>query len=174
MEDLHKVGGIPALLKYLLKNTNLIDGSQLTVTGKTIAENLEGVPELDFTNQDVVRPLENPIKSTGHITILRGSLCPGSAVAKLTGAEGLHFEVKQRNLIQRGRFSLLTMPIRERRSVSTRKTILIHHLLRDLIICAPSLDGFYPALAAGEIKPGTVVIFRYQGPKGAPGMPEVK
>ncbi|KLO14627.1 dihydroxy-acid dehydratase [Schizopora paradoxa] len=135
MEDLHKVGGIPALLKYLLKNTDLIDGSQLTVTGKTIAENLEGVPDLDFTSQDVVRPLENPIKSTGHITILRGSLCPGSAVAKLTGAEGLHFE-------------------------GTAK-------------CFDTLDGFYPALAAGEIKAGMVVIFRYQGPKGAPGMPEM-
>ncbi len=60
MEDLHKVGGVPALLKYLLKNTDLIDGSQLTVTGKTIAENLEGVPELDFTSQDVVRPARQP------------------------------------------------------------------------------------------------------------------
>jgi len=135
MEDLHKVGGVPALLKYLLKNTDLIDGSQLTVTGKTIAENLEGVPELDFTSLDVVRPLDNPIKSTGHITILRGSLCPGSAVAKFTGAEGLRFE-------------------------GTAK-------------CFDTLDGFYPALAAGEIKAGTVVIFRYQGPKGAPGMPEM-
>lgn len=135
MEDLHKVGGIPALLKYLLKNTNLIDGKQLTVTGKSIAENVEGVPELDFSSQDVVRPLDNPIKSTGHITILRGSLCPGSAVAKFTGAEGLHFE-------------------------GTAK-------------CFDTLDGFYPALAAGEIKAGTVVIFRYQGPKGAPGMPEM-
>lgn len=93
MEDLHNVGGIPALLKYLLQNTNLIDGTQLTVTGKTLAENVEGVPDLDFTNQTVVRPLTNPIKGTGHITIMRGSLCPGTAVAKLTGAEGLRFEV---------------------------------------------------------------------------------
>jgi len=94
MEDLHKIGGIPALLKYLLNHTNLIDGSQLTVTGKTLAQNLEGVPELEFQKQDIVRPLENPIKPTGHITILRGSLCPGSAVAKLTGKEGLRFEVR--------------------------------------------------------------------------------
>jgi dihydroxy-acid dehydratase len=93
MEDLHKIGGIPALLKYLLNHTDLIDGSQLTVTGKTIAQNLEDVPELRFDNQDVVRPLSDPIKPTGHITILRGSLCPGSAVAKLTGKEGLKFEV---------------------------------------------------------------------------------
>lgn len=62
MEDLHKVGGIPALVKYLLKNTDLIDGSQLTVTGKTLAENYEDVPDLEFTNQQVVRPLSNPIK----------------------------------------------------------------------------------------------------------------
>ena len=62
MEDLHKVGGIPALVKYLLKNTDLIDGSQLTVTGKTLAENYEDVPELDFANQSVVRSLEDPIK----------------------------------------------------------------------------------------------------------------
>lgn len=96
MEDLHRIGGIPALLKYLLKHTDLIDGSQLTVTGKTLEENLEGVPELEFNNQDVVRPLSNPIKPTGHITILRGSLCPGSAVAKLTGKEGLRFEVRSR------------------------------------------------------------------------------
>ncbi|THH09401.1 hypothetical protein EW145_g2054 [Phellinidium pouzarii] len=135
MEDLHKVGGIPAVLKYLLKYTNLIDGSQLTVTGKTLTENLEDVPELQFDTQDVVRPLSNPIKSTGHLTILRGTLCPGTAVAKLTGKEGLHFE--------------------------------------GMAKCFDSMDGFYPALAAGEIKPGTVVIFRYQGPKGAPGMPEM-
>ena len=62
MEDLHKVGGITAVLKYLLKNTNLIDGSQLTVTGKTLAENYEDVPDLDFSSQQVIRPLNNPIK----------------------------------------------------------------------------------------------------------------
>ena len=135
MEDLHKAGGIPALVKYLLKNTDLIDGTQLTVTGKTIAENLEDVPELDFTNQDVVRPLSNPIKSTGHLTILRGNLAPDSAVAKLTGKEGLRFE-------------------------GTAKVF-------------DRLDDFYPALADGQITEGTVVIFRYMGPKGAPGKPEV-
>lgn len=105
------------------------------MTGKTIAQNLEGVPELEFDNQDVIRSLDNPIKPTGHLTILRGSLCPGTAVAKLTGKEGLRFE--------------------------------------GVAKCFDNMDGFYPALAAGEIKPGTVVIFRYQGPKGAPGMPEM-
>lgn len=94
MEDVHKIGGIPALLKYLLKYTDLIDGSQSTVTGKTLAENLEDVPELSFETQDVIRRLEDPIKTTGHLTILRGNLAPGTAVAKLTGKEGLKFEVR--------------------------------------------------------------------------------
>ena len=94
MEDLHKAGGIPAIMKYLLNHTDLLDGSQMTVTGRTIAENLADVTELDFTSQDVVRPLENPIKATGHLTILRGSLCPDTAVAKITGKEGMRFEVR--------------------------------------------------------------------------------
>ncbi|EMD37562.1 hypothetical protein CERSUDRAFT_114198 [Gelatoporia subvermispora B] len=135
MEDLHNVGGIPALLKYLLKHTDLIDGSQMTVTGKTLAENLEDVPELDMLVQDVVRPIDNPIKATGHITILRGNLAPGTAVAKLTGKEGSRFE--------------------------------------GIAKCFDKLDDFYPALASGEIKEGMVIIIRYQGPKGAPGMPEM-
>ena len=95
MEDLHKIGGVPALLKYLLNHTDLIDGSQLTVTGLTLAENVQDAPEIEFNNQKVVRPLDNPIKPIGHITILRGSLCPGTAVAKLTGAEGARFEVSR-------------------------------------------------------------------------------
>lgn len=93
MEDIHRIGGIPAIVKYLLKHTDLIDGSQLTVTGKTLAENLVDVPELEFEKQDVFRSLENPIKPTGHLNILRGNLAPGTAVAKLTGKEGLSFEV---------------------------------------------------------------------------------
>jgi len=92
MEDVHRIGGIPAILKYLLKYTDLIDGSQMTVTGKTLAENLEGVAQLEFDKQDVVRRLDDPIKPTGHITILRGNLAPGTSVAKLTGKEGLNFE----------------------------------------------------------------------------------
>lgn len=135
MEDVHKIGGIPAILKYLLNHTDLIDGSQLTVTGKTLAENLANVAELSFENQDVIRKLDNPLKKTGHLTILRGNLAPGSAVAKLTGKEGLKFE-------------------------GTAK-------------CFDSLEGFFPALEKGEIKAGMVLIFRYQGPKGAPGMPEM-
>jgi dihydroxy-acid dehydratase len=142
MADLHRVGGIPALLKYLLAHTNLIDGTQLTVTGRTLAENVADAPELFGAAtaaagavQNVVRPLTNPIKRTGHIAILRGNLAPGSAVAKITGAEGVRFDGTAR--------------------------------------CFDDLNTFYPALAAGEIKPGMVLVFRYQGPKGAPGMPEV-
>ncbi|KAN0133935.1 dihydroxy-acid dehydratase [Lactarius tabidus] len=136
MEDLHRVGGIPALLKYLLAHTDLIDGTQLTITGRTLAENVADAPVLAFGQaQDVVRPLTDPIKRTGHIAILRGNLAPGSAVAKITGAEGVTFQ--------------------------------------GVAKCFDSLDGFYPALAAGEIKPGMVLVFRYQGPKGAPGMPEM-
>ncbi|KAF8594568.1 dihydroxy-acid and 6-phosphogluconate dehydratase [Ceratobasidium sp. AG-I] len=137
MEDLHRAGGIPALVKYLLNHTDLIDGSQLTVTGRTLAENLEDVEELTFGEgaQQVVMPLEKPIKETGHLTILRGNLAPGSAVAKLTGKEGLFFE--------------------------------------GIAKCFDAESDFYPALEKGEIKAGQVVIFRYQGPKGSPGMPEV-
>ncbi|CAL1707183.1 unnamed protein product [Somion occarium] len=135
MEDLHKAGGIPALVKYLLKNSDLIDGTQLTVTGKTLAENYEDVPELDFDKQDVVKRIETPIKKTGHLTILRGNLAPGTAVAKLTGKEGGRFE-------------------------GTAKVF-------------DSLDPFYPALERGEVTAGQVIILRYQGPKGAPGMPEM-
>jgi dihydroxy-acid dehydratase len=154
MADLHRVGGIPALLKYLLAHTDLIDGTQLTVTGHTLAENVADAPDLFAVSpgpgtrplpvsstvatavQDVVRPLAEPIKRTGHITILRGNLAPGSAVAKITGAEGVRFD--------------------------------------GTALCFDDLDAFYPALAAGEIRPGMVLVFRYQGPKGAPGMPEVR
>jgi dihydroxy-acid dehydratase len=98
MEDLHTAGGIPALLKYLLEHPNyshLIHADGITVTGKTMRENLEGVKPLAFGEgqQQVIRPFENPITETGHLTILRGNLCPGTAVAKLTGKEGLRFEV---------------------------------------------------------------------------------
>jgi dihydroxy-acid dehydratase len=142
MADLHRAGGIPALLKYLLAHSDLIDGTQLTVTGHTLAENVADAVELFLsepdtgTVQDIVRPLANPIKRTGHIAILRGNLAPGSAVAKITGAEGVRFD--------------------------------------GTALCFDDEVSFYPALAAGKIKPGTVLIFRYQGPKGAPGMPEVQ
>jgi dihydroxy-acid dehydratase len=91
MEDLHNVGGVPAVMKYLLK-LGWIDGSCLTVTGKTIAENLEAIPDLNFDTQKVIFPVENPIKATGHLQILYGNLATGGSVAKISGKEGEHFE----------------------------------------------------------------------------------
>ncbi|MEX0774102.1 MAG: dihydroxy-acid dehydratase [Phycisphaeraceae bacterium] len=92
MEDVHNVGGIPAVMKYLLAE-GYLKGDCVTVTGKTVAQNLASVPEL-LSNQDVIHPLENPIKPKGHITILYGNLAPGGAVAKITGKEGLQFSGK--------------------------------------------------------------------------------
>jgi dihydroxy-acid dehydratase len=91
MEDLHNIGGVPAVMKYLLK-LGIIDGSCLTVTGKTIAENMEEIPDLDFESQKIIFPVENPIKATGHLQILYGNLAEGGSVAKISGKEGEHFE----------------------------------------------------------------------------------
>jgi len=91
MEDLHKNGGVPAVMKYLL-NQGLLHGNCLTVTGKTVAENLADVAELDFNAQQIVMPLEKPIKATGHLQILYGNLAEGGSVAKITGKEGERFE----------------------------------------------------------------------------------
>ncbi|CAI5759686.1 unnamed protein product [Candida verbasci] len=93
MADLQYVGGTPSVMKFLMKE-GLIDGSQLTVTGKTIKENLEKAKDLN--NQDIVRPISNPLKPSGHLQILKGSLAPGSAVGKITGKEGTYFEGKSR------------------------------------------------------------------------------
>mmetsp|Transcript_182425 Transcript_182425/g.444019 ORF Transcript_182425/g.444019 Transcript_182425/m.444019 type:complete len:569 (+) Transcript_182425:70-1776(+) len=90
MEDVHRIGGTPVVMKYLLK-LGWLHGDCLTCTGQTLAENLAGVPELDFTAQDVIRPVERCIQSTGNIKILRGNLCPEGSVAKITGKEGLTF-----------------------------------------------------------------------------------
>jgi len=91
MEDLHKYGGTPAVMKYLLKQGRL-HGDCLTVTGKTVAENLEAAPDLDFNKQDIIRPFEKPIKVTGHLQILYGNLAEGGSVAKISGKEGERFE----------------------------------------------------------------------------------
>ncbi|GAA6023474.1 hypothetical protein JCM10207_006207 [Rhodosporidiobolus poonsookiae] len=135
MEDLHKIGGIPAVLKYLLEN-KLIDGSIMTVTGKTLAENLETAAPLP-ANQDLLRPLSNPIKSTGHLRILKGNIAPGGCVSKITGKEGLTFEGKARVF--------------------------------------DNEDDVATAISSGSIKKGekTVIVLRYLGPKGGPGMPEM-
>jgi dihydroxy-acid dehydratase len=133
MEDLHNVGGTPGVMKMLLEN-GMIDGSCMTVTGKTIAENLAVLPGLT-PGQEVVRPLDNPIKKSGHIQILRGNLAPAGAVAKITGKEGLAF----------------TGPAR------------VFDCEEDMIT----------GLEAGKIKKGDVIVIRYEGPTGGPGMPEM-
>ena len=91
MEDLHNVGGVPAVMKYLLQK-NMLHGDCLTVTGKTIAENLEHVPGLNFETQKIIFPVEAPIKATGHLQILYGNLAEGGSVAKISGKEGEKFE----------------------------------------------------------------------------------
>ncbi len=133
MEDLHRVGGTPAVMKYLL-DQGLIHGDCLTVTGRTLAENLAELPSLS-EGQDIIHPLDQPIKETGHIRILKGNLAPGGAVAKITGKEGLRF----------------TGPAK----VFDAEEDMLH------------------ALERGEIQKGDVVVIRYEGPKGGPGMPEM-
>ncbi|MCC6606294.1 MAG: dihydroxy-acid dehydratase [Anaerolineae bacterium] len=133
MEDLHAVGGTPAVMKYLYEN-GLINGSCLTVTGKTVAENLADVPGLS-EGQEVLRPLSDPIKETGHIQILRGNLAPDGAVAKITGKEGLVFT----------------------------GTARVYDSEEDMLA----------GLEAGEIQKGDVIVIRFEGPKGGPGMPEM-
>jgi dihydroxy-acid dehydratase len=136
MEDLYKVGGTPAVLKMLIA-ANLIDGSIMTVTGKTLAENVKDWPSLD-PNQKIIRPISDPIKATGHIRILRGNVAPGGAVAKITGKDGrLSFTGKARVFNK-------------------------EH----------ELDS---ALSRGAIKRedgNLLLIVRYEGPRGGPGMPE--
>ena len=104
MEDLHNIGGVPAVMKYLLK-VGLLHGDCLTVTGKTIAENLEDVPELEFDDQKIIYPVSNPIKATGHLQILFGNLATKGSVAKISGKEGELFEGPAR--VFNGEFELI-------------------------------------------------------------------
>jgi dihydroxy-acid dehydratase len=134
MQDLHPYGGVPAVMKYLLKQ-GMLHGDCLTVTGKTIAENLEQAVDLDFQAQDIIRPVTHPVKSTGHLQILYGNLAPGGSVAKISGKEGELFKGPAR--VFDGEFELV--------------------------------EG----INSGKIRSGDVVVIRYVGPKGAPGMPEM-
>lgn len=134
MEDLHKVGGVPAVLKYLLEK-GFIDGSCLTVTGKTLAENLAVCPSLT-DGQTVIHDIESPIKSSGHIQILYGNLAPEGSVAKITGKEGLQFRGPAR--------------------VFDSEEEMIAVVYED----------------PQKLK-GAVIVIRYEGPKGGPGMPEM-
>ena len=133
MKDLHAIGGIPAVLKFMLEN-DLLNGDCMTITGKTLAENLTDVSSLK-EGQDLIRSLDNPIKSTGHIRILKGNLALEGSVAKITGKEGLKFAGPAR--VFDGEFA--------------------------------ANDG----IGAGKVKKGDVVVIRYEGPKGGPGMPEM-
>ncbi|MCY3012442.1 MAG: dihydroxy-acid dehydratase [Planctomycetota bacterium] len=132
-EDLHSIGGTPAVMKYLLAE-GLLDGSCMTVTGKTMAENIESLPGLK-EGQKIVQPVSNPIKKTGHIQILFGNLATEGSVAKITGKEGLVF----------------TGPAR----------------------CYNSEEAMLEALEQKKIQKGDVILIRYEGPKGGPGMPEM-
>ncbi|HCZ36356.1 MAG TPA: dihydroxy-acid dehydratase [Cytophagales bacterium] len=134
MEALHKIGGVPSVIKYLLSK-GYMHGDCLTVTGKTLAENVANAKDLDFEKQDVILPFEKPIKKTGHLQILYGNLAPQGSVAKITGKEGERFKGTAR--VFNGEFELV--------------------------------DG----IKSGKIKEGDVVVIRYVGPKGAPGMPEM-
>ena len=133
MKDLHNVGGVPAVMKYMLE-LGMLHGECVTVSGKTLAENLADVPSLK-ADQDIIRTIDKPIKATGHIRILKGNLATGGSVAKITGKEGLIFKGPAR-----------------------------------------VFDGEYKAnegIKKGKVNAGEVIVIRYEGPKGGPGMPEM-
>lgn len=133
MEDVHKVGGIPAVMKFMLDN-DMLDGDCMTVTGKTIRENLQDLPALN-SDQKVIMPVNTPIKKSGHLQILYGNLAKQGAVAKITGKEGVKFE-------------------------GNAKVFESEYDAND-------------AIRAGEIAAGDVIVIRYEGPKGGPGMAEM-
>ena len=131
--DLHRAGGIPAVMKVLL-DAGLLHGGCMTITGKTVAENLQGLPPLR-TDQDVIRPIGNPMYAQGHLAILKGNLSPEGCVAKITGLKN----------------PVITGPAR----------------------VFDDEQGALAAIMAGRIKAGDVMVLRYLGPKGGPGMPEM-
>jgi dihydroxy-acid dehydratase len=134
MEDILAIGGVPAIMKYLL-GEGLIHGDCMTISGKTVAENLADVPNLDFGNQEIIKKVTAAIKATGHIQILYGNMAERGGVAKITGKEGMKFEGPAK-------------------------------------VCDKE-EQMLEAFANGEIKAGQVVVIRYEGPKGGPGMPEM-
>ena len=134
MQELHTHGGVPAVMKYLL-DLGMLHGDCMTVTGKTVAENLQNVTPINFETQKIIYPLETPLKATGHLQILYGNLAEKGSVAKISGKEGEHFEGPAR----------------------------VFNGEKDLVA----------GIANGRVKKGDVVVIRYEGPKGAPGMPEM-
>ncbi len=133
MEDVHKVGGVPAVMKYLL-HKGLLDGTCMTVTGKTLEENLEAAPGLS-EGQKVIATVDKPLKPTGHISILKGNLAPDGAVGKITGKQGTKFSGPAK--------------------------------------VYDSEEDMLKGLEGGQIRKGQVIVIRYEGPKGGPGMPEM-
>lgn len=134
MQDLHQYGGIPAVMKYLL-GKGLLHGDCMTVTGKTLAENVASAADLDFEQQQIIRPIEQPLKATGHLQILYGNLATGGSVAKISGKEGEKFIGPAR--VFNGE----------------------QHLIA--------------GIQSGKVKAGDVVVIKNEGPRGAPGMPEM-
>ncbi len=134
MQDLHEHGGVPAVMKYLLSK-GMLHGNCMTVTGKTIAENMESIPDLDFESQKIIYPVESPLKATGHLQILYGNLAEGGSVAKISGKEGEKFVGPAR--VFNGEHELIA------------------------------------GISSGRVVQGDVVVIRYVGPKGGPGMPEM-
>ena len=133
MEDMDNIGGLPSVMKMMLKE-GLLHGDCLTITGKTVKENLESYPDLP-KDQNIIYPLNNPIKPTGHLQVLYGNIAPEGSVAKITGKEGERFE----------------------------GTAKVYDSEEDMNL----------GIEKGEVKAGNVVVIRYVGPKGAPGMPEM-
>ena len=134
MKDLHKIGGVPYVLKYMLEN-KMLYGDCLTVTGNTLEENLSKIKSPDVSSNDLIFPISNPIKNTGHIQILKGNLAEDGCVAKITGKEGLIFSGPAK--VFNSEFECLS------------------------------------AIKNSEVSKGDVVVIRYEGPKGGPGMPEM-
>ena len=134
MKDLHKIGGVPSVLKYMLEN-NMLNGDCMTVTGKTLEENLSKIKSPDLKSSDIIFSFSNPIKESGHIQILKGNLAEEGCVAKITGKEGLKFSGPAK--VFDSEFECLT------------------------------------AIAESRVNKGDVVVIRYEGPKGGPGMPEM-
>ncbi len=134
MEDLHNIGGVPMVMKYLLSK-GMLHGDCMTVTGKTLRENLESIPDIEFDNQKIIYTIENPIKKTGHLQILYGNIAEGGSVAKISGKEGDKFSGPAR----------------------------VFNGEKELIA----------GISSGRVQKGDVVVIRYVGPRGAPGMPEM-
>jgi len=134
MEDLHNIGGVPMVMKYLLSK-GMLHGDCMTVTGKTLRGNLESIPDIEFDTQKIIYTIENPIKKTGHLQILYGNIAEGGSVAKISGKEGDKFSGPAR----------------------------VFNGEKELIA----------GISSGRVQKGDVVVIRYVGPRGAPGMPEM-